>query len=332
MIIPPELFAEETFCDADIEILENFENEEVTLFETESLFNHIKVTENSLGRFLKFDESYQAADIRLPQYQGGFPYIYYYYFAPLFNTNIKRVLIAGLGNGKLAAEILEAFPQIEQIDIVELDYQVLEVARDYFDFKETSKIKVHIQDARIFIRNAKVKYDYIILDVFSQDGLPYRLITDEFFKEVKNAMTPDGIFTANLFSLNEINSIKNYFLKTIINTMKENFSQIKLFPTFTGNIELYNEVFGLSQSFSGMTNLIVFASNLALSAEELARNVKISQNNITNKNLHGYAEDMLNTEIDTSNFRILYDRYENDSEFTLDNLFNYLYINHKENA
>lgn len=328
MIISPHILDDEPLNEDDIAVLEMFESREKVLFSKSSGFHDVSVSENVLGRFLKFDDSYQAAQIHHDLYQGNFPYVNYFLLGMFWNQLPKNVLIAGLGSGKLAHDIYSYNNNADRIDVVELDNIVAKAAHEYFGFEQTEKIKLTVQDICVYTRNCTNKYDLTVLDVFSQDGLPYRLITEEFLKEVKSCMTPHGIVAANLFSLYDVNSDKNYIFKAALKTYKKVFKNVKVFLTDKGNDQLYVNVFGLKNAFRGLSNVILFASDEALDTEQLARNVKILQNSNTNICLPEYARDEYSTSINTDNFRYFTDEYTSDTEFTLENLFNYLYINH----
>lgn len=102
--------------------------------------------------------------------------------------------------------LAELYPQSE-IDNVEIDPAVIKVARDYFGFFESDKIKTYAQDGRIFIKRAILKkqnYDWIILDAFNGDYIPEHLMTEEFLTEAKTLLTEDGILSANTFSLSDL--------------------------------------------------------------------------------------------------------------------------------
>ncbi|MCK7470111.1 MAG: fused MFS/spermidine synthase [Desulfomicrobium escambiense] len=135
-----------------------------------------------------------------------------------------------MGTGNLAMEFLKLLPEIKKIDIVEIDPAVIEIAGQHFDFIPDERININIQDARVFVRNSKIKYDLIILDIFSEQGLSYRFMTREFFLEISRALSNNGILASNIFSLWDLNSEKNTVFKALFNTYKSVFNAIKLFP------------------------------------------------------------------------------------------------------
>lgn len=113
-----------------------------------------------------------------------------------------KILIIGLGGGTLPSTLSKIFPKAK-IDAVEIDPAVVLVAKKYFNFRVTSSMNVFEDDGRVFVKRAGrrgTKYDLIILDAFDHDYIPEHLLTQEFLKEVKTIMTPDGVLAANTWS------------------------------------------------------------------------------------------------------------------------------------
>jgi spermidine synthase len=120
----------------------------------------------------------------------------------LVNDKPESILIIGLGGGSIPMTLAEIFPD-SFIDIVEIDEAVVRVAKKYFNFAETNRMKVFVSDARVHIKRAGLKkkqYDFIVLDAFTGDYIPEHLMTTEFLQETKNLLSNDGVLVANTFS------------------------------------------------------------------------------------------------------------------------------------
>ena len=118
------------------------------------------------------------------------------------NPSPKRILITGEGGGTIPTVLQEMFPDA-QIDLVEIDKAVDAVARNYFGFKPSPKVRVTISDGRVFVKRAapqKPNYDLVLLDAFDADYIPEHMLTREFLQEVKADMAPNGVIVANTFS------------------------------------------------------------------------------------------------------------------------------------
>lgn len=118
----------------------------------------------------------------------------------------QKILIVGLGGGTMSNTLHQLYPDAT-IENIEIDPAVIKVARQYFGFFENDKITSKVQDGRIFIKRAGLKkqtYDWIILDAFNGDYIPEHLLTKEFLEESKSLLTPDGVLSANTFSVSDL--------------------------------------------------------------------------------------------------------------------------------
>lgn len=118
----------------------------------------------------------------------------------------KRVLILGLGGGSIPTALKSLLPDA-QVDVVEIDPAVTRVAKQYFNFSETPKVKVSELDGRVFVKRALrsgEKYDVVLLDAFDHEYIPEHLLTKEFLTEVKGILGPRGVIVANTFSLSKL--------------------------------------------------------------------------------------------------------------------------------
>jgi spermidine synthase len=126
----------------------------------------------------------------------------------LYKSEPNAILVVGQGGGVIPREIRYYFPNAV-IDIVEIDPDIPDIAQKYFAFSPDEKMRVHVDDGRMFIKKRLLKkhdgaYDWIILDAFNGDYIPFHLMTKEFLQEVKGILVEDGIVTANVFSSNRL--------------------------------------------------------------------------------------------------------------------------------
>lgn len=109
-----------------------------------------------------------------------------------------RVLFVGLGGGAMPTW-LRQLRHDTPIDVVEIDPVVVEVARDWFGFREDAAMKAWVADGRPFIEEAPPGFwGLIVLDAFSPGGAPRSLATVEFLEAVRRALAPGGVVVANL--------------------------------------------------------------------------------------------------------------------------------------
>jgi spermidine synthase len=120
----------------------------------------------------------------------------------LAKPEAKRVLVIGLGGGVIPSGLRRIDPTMH-IDAVELDPAVAKAARERFFFREDARMRVFVDDGRVFVRRqlrAGARYDLIIVDACERNYLPEHMITQEFMRQLKTLLNPNGIVAANTFS------------------------------------------------------------------------------------------------------------------------------------
>lgn len=204
---------------------------ETVIYEYDSVYHHIRVTQDGDIRGLRFDNNhYQSLmDIRSP-YSGHFHYIDLLFTPFIFNSEIEDVLILGLGGG--SAQKLFNYHQPE-LDIlsVELDPAVVDVAEEFF-FYDADELPVVVSDARMYLSRNSGKHDLIIQDTYSSNVygtfIPFHLATLEYFTLVRDRMTDDGIFAVNVIGT-VYGGEPNRVITSVYRTMHEVFPHLYLF-------------------------------------------------------------------------------------------------------
>jgi spermidine synthase len=118
------------------------------------------------------------------------------------NPQPRSILLIGLGGGTLPRAINELLPDA-QLDVVEIDPAVVQVAKRFFAFAENQHTHVIESDGRVYVKRARREqrtYDWILLDAFDHEYIPEHLLTREFISEVRSILSPSGVLTANTFS------------------------------------------------------------------------------------------------------------------------------------
>ena len=114
----------------------------------------------------------------------------------------QRILVVGLGGGSLPVFLHRAYPEV-RIDVVEIDPEVVRVAKRYFDVAEDARLRIHVADGRRFIeQSAAASYDIVILDAFGAKEVPAHLSTQEFLLSVRRLLRPDGVSVSNIWGPN----------------------------------------------------------------------------------------------------------------------------------
>jgi spermidine synthase len=110
--------------------------------------------------------------------------------------NPKRVLIVGGGDGGSLQQALR-YPSVEEVVICELDQRVVDLSREYFaatfgDPWADPRAKLLVRDAFGFLEENPGQFDVIISDTTDPIGMAERLFSDEFYKLMARALTPNG--------------------------------------------------------------------------------------------------------------------------------------------
>ncbi len=176
------------------------------IHEERSQYRDVVVTEFNDQRCMLFnvhrgDMNQTCIDLRDPK-RLVFSYTKMSFAGLLLNPAPRRILVAGLGGGTIPMAMRDLFPNAS-IDVLEVDQAVLNVAQEFFGFREDEAMTAHVVDARVFIKRAGLRgeqYDYIVLDAFSGEYIPEHLLSKEFLEEVRAILTPDGVVVANTFS------------------------------------------------------------------------------------------------------------------------------------
>jgi len=196
-----------------------------------SPYQTLRVSELSGQRFLYGDRTLYSA-VSLEDRQTSLPYQRYAAGALLLNPDIRSLLSIGMGSGGIGTYLRTARPDLE-IDYVEIDPAVARIARRFFFFEDDPRTRVHIEDARQFLRRSERSWDYIYTDAYIGMSIPFHLTTVEFLDEVKRHLNPGGVFGLNLAA-----GLLEPFPQAILRTLAARFETVFAFAV-RGSSNLY---------------------------------------------------------------------------------------------
>ncbi|MFY0562619.1 fused MFS/spermidine synthase [Archangium lansingense] len=154
------------------------------------------------------------------------------------HPNPRRSLVVGLGTGSTAGW-LGSVPEMERVDVVEIEPAILHFARMCQDVNErvldNPKVKVHLDDAREVLLASKESYDII----FSEPSNPYRagissLFSREFYQAVKKRLAPGGIFLQWL----QTYEVDARTVRSVYATLSSEFGAVETWHTQGGDLIL----------------------------------------------------------------------------------------------
>jgi spermidine synthase len=107
----------------------------------------------------------------------------------------ERVAILGNAAGTTARAYEEFFPRT-RVDGVEIDSELSDIGREYFDMNNP-RLHLYHEDARPFLRRIDADYDQISVDAYRQPYIPFYLTTVEFFETVRDRLREGGVLIVN---------------------------------------------------------------------------------------------------------------------------------------
>jgi spermidine synthase len=174
-------------------------NEGEVIYEAETEHQYVRVVEEEDGdRLLELNEGQAVHSLYRPgtyltdNVWDGYLVLP---FAGLSEPP-ERVAILGNAAGTTARAYGHYFPATE-IDGVEIDAELEDVGRRYFDMDSAENLTVHNEDARPWLRRSEGGYDVIMVDAYRQPYIPFYLATREFFELVRDRLAPGGVVIVN---------------------------------------------------------------------------------------------------------------------------------------
>ncbi|MCX7773308.1 MAG: fused MFS/spermidine synthase, partial [Clostridia bacterium] len=225
------------------------------LYEGESLYNYLQVEDTGDSVILSTNVAFGVQSIY--KKDGSLSGLYYEYalMAPYFLKDLsadKKIdaLVLGLGTGTFSKQLKKYIPNVST-DAVEIDGKIAELAKKYFNFKDTDA-KVFINDGRSFFMTPDArKYDIILADAYQDITVPFHMSTQEFFTIVKEHLKPGGILVVN------------------VNMKSGDFADV---PEYLSNTvkSVFNKVYRVD--LDQATNSLLFASDDPAIAHNFAQN------------------------------------------------------------
>ncbi len=176
------------------------------IYESESAYNYIQVLEQDGYRYLRLNEGQGVHSVWHPteiSFNGPWEQ---FLVAPFFNQateaqhfrpeQVHNMAIIGLAAGTLARQATEVFGPIP-IDGFEIDPEIIEVGKTYFDMNEPN-LNAVAQDGRWGLEHSRQRYSIIGVDAYRPPYIPWHLTTREFFQIVYDHLTDDGVLAINV--------------------------------------------------------------------------------------------------------------------------------------
>jgi spermidine synthase len=198
-------------------------------FAKDTRYHRLVVADDESSRYLRFDSSFQSGMYVGQPFRTRFEYTDYLDLGLAYNPDARRVLFVGLGGGSAPKRFWRDFPRLE-LQVVELDPDVVDVAYRWFALPRDARIRVDTEDGRRWLARHDQRWDVIVLDAFYADSIPFHLATVEFLELARSRLAPGGVIVTNM--IGAIEGDLSRLLRSMTRTYRTVFSTVELHPVF----------------------------------------------------------------------------------------------------
>lgn len=260
----------------------------------DSPYHHLKVTDSDGVRTLAFERNHQSSMHLDDPFETDIEYVGYLHLTLAVCPQATTALVIGLGGGSLVKRMWRDYPWMS-LDAVELDGEVIEVARELFALPDDPRITVIEGDGRLHVETCGSTYDIIVIDAFDDDRMPRPLITEEFMRACRDRLRPGGVIAYNL--IGALHGARSRHFRSVHRTASNVWGGVW---TFT--------VRGADESPDETANLILLASDADLTDEALTARIAGRVNGlVTVPAFERFAEDLYRGNVRTGDVPILSD-------------------------
>ena len=160
-------------------------------------YHGLSVVDDDDTRFLRFESSFQSGMYIDDPFRTRFDYTDFLQLPLAYSPGVRKILFIGLGAGSVQKRMWRDFPELD-LETVELDPVVRDVAYRYFHLPRNSRLQVAVEDGRRFLQRDDERWDAIVIDAYFSDSLPFHLTTIEFLELARSRLTPGGVIASNL--------------------------------------------------------------------------------------------------------------------------------------
>ncbi len=174
----------------------------LVLESAETPYTYAQVAEGGGFRYLTIGDGHVSYSKYDPSARLGYPYYTGSYWdlalvSPMLlpDIDVEKIMVRGYGAGISYQQFVDHYPGA-RVEAVEIDPVFLTWSREYFGV-DPGEGTVHLGDARPVMRSLDGPYDVVMLDVYLQSNIPFYLLTEEFFGELKAKGSPHMLLAFN---------------------------------------------------------------------------------------------------------------------------------------
>jgi len=265
---------------------------EIVVHEVTTPFHVVTVADIGARRYLRFEHNRQSSMYLDDTFSTDFEYPSYFHLALAIAPEASRTLAIGLGGGTVVKRMWRDYPGM-RIDAIEIDPEVVSIARRYFALPDDDRIRIVVDDGRRFLETSGDAYDIIIVDAFDDGFVPLPLTTEEFHRVVRDHLSEGGVLVYNV--IGSLAGTHSRPFRSLFKTLRNTWRSVRVFRVDEG-----------VDAEGG--NLIVLASDARLTDEDLlARIADRVGGRVTVPAFHLFGEDLVRGGIRTGDVPILTD-------------------------
>ena len=135
-------------------------------------------------------------------------------FGIIPSPDVRSILVLGVGGGTVIHLTRAIYPEAT-IDAVDIDKQIIEIGKKYYNLSSVSGLSLIESDARRYVDSSvreKKHWDMIIVDIFIGPTIPSFVLEDAFLRKIKSILTPRGTLLINYLREREYKSLSDLLL------------------------------------------------------------------------------------------------------------------------
>jgi spermidine synthase len=217
------------------------------VYRRDTRYHGLAVVDDEESRYLRFDNSFQSGMYLDRPFATRFEYTDYFGLGLAYNPDARNVLFIGLGGGSAPKRFWRDFPALD-IQTVELDPVVADVAYRYFNLPRSPRLDVEVADGRRFLADDDRRWDVIAIDTFYADSIPFHMTTIEFLELLRARLAPGGVVVVN--TIGSIRGSGSKLFRSLLKTYRTAFPTVLVHP-----------VRGPGESDEALLNLMIVATD-----------------------------------------------------------------------
>jgi spermidine synthase len=190
-------------------------------------YHGLTVVDDGDSRYLRFESSFQSGMYLDDPFRTRFDYTDFLQLPLAYSPGVRKILFIGLGAGSVQKRLWRDFPELD-LETVELDPVVRDVAYRYFRLPRNSRLQVTVEDGRRFLQRDDERWDAIVIDAYFSDSLPFHLTTIEFLELARSRLMPGGVIASNL--IGSISGDGSKLFRSMYKTYRAVFPTVTVHP------------------------------------------------------------------------------------------------------